>query len=145
MQQCAKVRQNCKVKLEIGLTSQYIAAVVQAKLAVEQFCMRFSLSSSSDALTYPRGSNFFSPASTFDTCHPRWLVCLCSHSFRANREAHVGLILLPYVRVLFAVNMAAPTFFLRPYFSFLSCFAYIGCGQGVFGLHVEAMSAQCIH
>ena len=81
---------------------------------------------------------------SFFTYHPRWLVCFCSHSFRANREAHVGLILLPYVRVLFAVNMAVPTFFLRPHFLFLSCFAYIGCGQGVFGLHVEAMSAQCI-
>ena len=71
-------------------------------------------------------------------------MCLCSHSFRANREAHVGLILLPSVRVLFAVNMAVPTFFLRSYFLFLSCSAYTGCGQAVFELHVEAMSAQCI-
>ena len=71
-------------------------------------------------------------------------MCLCTHSFRANREAHAGLILLPYARVLFAVKMAAPSFFLQPYFTFLSCFAYIGCGQCVFGLHGEAMSAQCI-
>ena len=62
---CAALHQNSKVKLEIGVTTQYIAAVVQAKLAVEQFCMRFSLSSSSDALTQPRGSNFFSPAIIF--------------------------------------------------------------------------------
>ena len=48
---CAAVRQNSKVKLEIGVATQYIAVVVQAKLAVEQFCMRFSISSSSDALT----------------------------------------------------------------------------------------------
>ena len=47
--------------------------------------------------------------------------------------------------MLFAVNKAVPTFFLQPYFLLLSCFAYVGCGQGVFGLHVEAMSAQCNH
>ena len=48
---CAAVHQNSKEELEIGVTTQYIAVVVQEKLAVEQFCMRFSLSSSSDVLT----------------------------------------------------------------------------------------------
>ena len=48
---CAALHQNSKVKLEIGVATQYIAVVVQAKLAVEQLCMRVSLSSSSDALT----------------------------------------------------------------------------------------------
>ena len=48
---CAALHQNSKVKLEIGVATQYIIVVVQAKLAVEQFCMRFALASSSVSLT----------------------------------------------------------------------------------------------
>ena len=39
------------LELEVGVTIEYIGAVVQTMLAVEQFCMRFSFSSSNDAST----------------------------------------------------------------------------------------------